>query len=415
MASLSVILWSRERADGTYTIAFRLTINRKSKPEMTPYHVRKNQFTPGLNEWVYNHPDAKRINRNIEKRRQEIANNLLDADAGMIPMDHEAIFTGNANAGMTIGSILIARAAKHEADRSKPIWSKMRLFHQELIACWGADLTLKQITVERVEQYVSWLRQEHTPVPGKKAVKGNGNNTIKKKLSRLAGLVDAQKDQGLYAGINAFKLVKISKVKPRKSKLTWDDIAALEALRLDGMTEIARDMFLFSFYAHGMRFGDCLTLRRKAAEEAVKRAGIDYKMAKNSASLMVGSTPPLERIMLKYLGRSDSGLYLFPLLRREYQDKWDLDNDKHACNAELNTYLKRAAILAGIEKNVSFHIARHTFTNLMKQHQSAKGQSNIYIIQQALGHADIKTTQIYLDSLADDEVNDEVAEMFKGR
>lgn len=421
MPSLSVVLRPRLRADGTQTIAFRLTIDRVAKFEATSHHVRADQFAQGFTEWVYDHPDARRINRNLEKRRQQLADNLLDAGAGLIPLNHEAIFSGSASAGTTVGDLLLAKANKHATDRAKPAYRKAILFRNELIACWGADLPLAQITKQRVEQYVTWLRTEHSPGPGRHPVAGNGNNTIKKKLSRLAGLVDTQKDQGLYSGVNAFKLVHVSSTGIKKGKLTWDDIAALEALRPEGMTEITRDMFLFSFYAHGMRFADCLTFRRTEAEAAVKRAGIDYKMAKNSAHINVAHTPPLERIMLKYLAAhgpgsgSGVGLYLFPLLKREYKDKWDLEDDKGSWNAEVNTYLKRVAILAGVDKHISFHIARHTFADLMKKHQAAKGQSNIYTIQQALGHKDIKTTQMYLASLEDEAVNKEVAEMFAKR
>lgn len=423
MATLTVVLWPRERTDGTHTIAYRLTIDRVSKFEMSPYHVTKKQFTPGLSEWIRKHPDSRLINRNIELRRSEIMQRLMDAEAGKLPLTHPAIFTGNAGAGTTIGALLLAKANKHERDRSKPSYRRALLMRNELISCWGTDMPLIQITVQRVEQYVAWLRTQHVPAPGQAPARGNGNNTIKKKLSRLAGLIDAQKDQGLYAGINAFKLVQIASVKPRKDKLSWQDIGKLEALpsgagpgELDGIMEVARDMFLFSIYAHGMRFADCLTFRRKAAEEAVKRAEIEYKMGKNSAHINVKHTPPLEKIMLKYLNKSDRNqLYLFPLLRHEYVDKWDLEDDKGSWDAEVNAYLKRIAILAGIDKRISFHIARHTFADLMKKHQAAKGQANIYTIQQALGHKDIKTTQMYLASLEDEAVNNEVAEMFASR
>lgn len=432
MATLNIVLWSRVRADKTQTIAFRLTIARKSKFEMTSYHVRPDQFRSGLSDWVTKHPDAKLINRNLELRRQEIMRNLMDAEAGMLPMTHAAIFTGNATSGLTIGALLTAKADGHEKNRAKISWRRSLLFKKELIECWGSDLPLTAITLQRVEQYVSWLKTPHSAGPGR-PVKPNGSNTIKKKLSRLAGVIDQQKDQGLYAGANAFKLVKVAAVRPRKVKLTWEDIGALEGLDLDvsggpkSMTAIARDMFLFSFYAHGMRFGDCLTFRMSAAKKAVaksgaatKAAGIDYRMNKNSAPILVENTPPLERVMAKYLGAGDSGLdtgrlYLFPLLTREYVDKWDLHDDKGTWNAEINAYLKRVAILAGINKVITFHIARHTFAQLMKEHQASKGQSNIYIIQQALGHADVRTTQIYLDSLEDEAVNKEVEEMFRGR
>ncbi|MGH7239868.1 MAG: tyrosine-type recombinase/integrase, partial [Candidatus Saccharimonadales bacterium] len=64
------------------------------------------------------------------------------------------------------------------------------------------------------------------------------------------------------------------------------------------------------------------------------------------------------------------------------------------------------------EKNVTFHVARHTFADLLKKYQSEKGKSDIYLIQEALGHSDVKTTETYLGSLGNDEVNTQVNEMF---
>lgn len=416
MASLALILWSKERTDGTHTIAFRLTINRKSKPEMTAYHVRKDQFQPGLTDWVYNHPDAKRINRNLEIRRQQIANNLLDADAGMIPSTHAAIFGEGRGEGITIGALLDAKAATYEDARSKRAYRRALAMKRELIECWVRDMALTAITKKHVEQYVNWLKQPHISRhdAGTPRMTVNNRNTIKKKLQRLAGLVDSQKDEGLYSGANAFKLVQLPRQEIEKTKLSWEEIAAIRDLQLDGFIEAVRDMFLFAFYAHGMRFADCILFKREAAEAALKKANVKYKMGKNDTQMNIAATTPLHALMHKWLNRH-TGLYMFPFASSEYEDKWELEDDKNSLNASVNTYLKRIAILAGIDKKVSFHVARHTFAHLMKKHQAAKGQSNIYTIQQALGHKDIKTTQMYLASLEDEAVNKEVAEMFASK
>ena len=52
---------------------------------------------------------------------------------------------------------------------------------------------------------------------------------------------------------------------------------------------------------------------------------------------------------------------------------------------------------------------------LLRDHQRSVGKTDIYIIQKALGHSDIKTTQMYLASLGDSEVNEEVNAMFNSR
>ena len=55
-----------------------------------------------------------------------------------------------------------------------------------------------------------------------------------------------------------------------------------------------------------------------------------------------------------------------------------------------NRYLKEIAKEAGIIKNVSFHVARHTFAT-----NGLEFGIPLEVISQILGHSDLRTTQIY--------------------
>ena len=59
-------------------------------------------------------------------------------------------------------------------------------------------------------------------------------------------------------------------------------------------------------------------------------------------------------------------------------------------NQRTNSYLKEIAELAKIQKNLTSHIARHTFATM-----SLANHVPIESISKMLGHTDIKTTQIY--------------------
>lgn len=60
------------------------------------------------------------------------------------------------------------------------------------------------------------------------------------------------------------------------------------------------------------------------------------------------------------------------------------------CNQVTNRHLKNVMKLAGINKSISFHCARHTFATI------TLGLSNdIAAVSKLLGHTKIETTQIY--------------------
>jgi integrase/recombinase XerD len=59
-------------------------------------------------------------------------------------------------------------------------------------------------------------------------------------------------------------------------------------------------------------------------------------------------------------------------------------------NQPMNRYLQKAADLAQIPKNISFHCSRHTFATMLL----SKG-ADITTVSKLLGHQSLKTTMIY--------------------
>jgi site-specific recombinase XerD len=57
----------------------------------------------------------------------------------------------------------------------------------------------------------------------------------------------------------------------------------------------------------------------------------------------------------------------------------------------MNTYLKDVAEKAGVNKNITFHMARHTFATVI----ALSNGIPIEYIQSMLGHTELSTTQGY--------------------
>lgn len=60
-------------------------------------------------------------------------------------------------------------------------------------------------------------------------------------------------------------------------------------------------------------------------------------------------------------------------------------------NQKLNSYLKEIADFCGIDKKLTFHVARHTFATTVTLTNGVP----IETVSKMLGHASIRTTQIY--------------------
>ena len=60
-------------------------------------------------------------------------------------------------------------------------------------------------------------------------------------------------------------------------------------------------------------------------------------------------------------------------------------------NQNLNAYLKEIADICGITKNLTFHLARHTFATTVTLNNGVPIES----VSKMLGHTKLSTTQIY--------------------
>ncbi|MGW1456526.1 site-specific integrase [Salegentibacter agarivorans] len=73
-------------------------------------------------------------------------------------------------------------------------------------------------------------------------------------------------------------------------------------------------------------------------------------------------------------------------------------------NQKTNAYIKEIADLCGINKNLTFHLARHTFATTVTLSNGVPIES----VSKMLGHKNLQTTQHYAKIL-DKKVSDDMA------
>ena len=138
--------------------------------------------------------------------------------------------------------------------------------------------------------------------------------------------------------------------------------------------EQVRDIFIFSCLT-GLAYIDLKNLTKEDIQIAFDgKPWIMTSRQKTDTPVRVPLLKIPQDILKKYDGKLPKG-QLLPVLS----------------NQKLNSYLKEIADLCGITKNVTFHLARHTFATTMTL---AKGVP-IETVSKMLGHTNIQTTQIY--------------------
>ncbi len=280
------------------------------------------------------------------------------------------------------------------------------------------DLTFAELTpalLSRFEKFMHSLRNERDP--GRKL----HPNTIEVNFTIFKAIIRRAEVDGLMKPEkNPFFAYRYKGIPTIKDKLDKAEIAVIEAMDLPVGSILwhCRNYFLFSFYCAGIRAGDLIQLRWG---NITADGRLRYQMGKNhkgrDLKLMQQAKAILEHYHTPTAKQTD---YIFPLLdptepyavaiTQEDKDtmppalKQKLFSQVAAKNAYINKYLKKLVEQAGIEKKVSFHVARHSFAKVAKQ----RGTDNANL-KDLLAHSSLKETELYMGNFETSE-NDKAME-----
>ena len=204
-----------------------------------------------------------------------------------------------------------------------------------------------------------------------------GNNAVMKHIQRLRRMVT------LAYHMEWIERDPFVKFKPKLEKREREFLTQLELESIEELVTpierlaMVRDLFIFSCYT-GISYGDIMTLDK----ESVIR-GIDgdlWLMAtrnKTGTPFKIPILSKTEQLIAKYENhpRTQFDSKLMPTIS----------------NQKLNSYLKEIADLCHISKNLTFHMARHTFATTVTLTNGVP----IETVSKLLGHTKLATTQIY--------------------
>ena len=220
------------------------------------------------------------------------------------------------------------------------------------------------------------------------------HNTSMKHVIRLKKIINmAIANEWLQR--NPFRNFKCTYKDTNRGYLTQEELNKLEAKEFSiKRLEMIRDIFIFQCYT-GLAYSDV----EKLTPEDIS-TGIDgekwiiiyrKKTGERSPILLL---PKALNILEKY---------------KEHPENESIDKLLPVkSNQKMNAYLKEIGDLCGINKNLSTHLARHTFATTITLSNGVP----IETVSKMLGHSSIRTTQIY-SKVVDSKISNDMKELKK--
>lgn len=354
MKRLSYKFFLRELSSGRGVIYIRLTINRKTKFYSIGIWGTKKEWNE--KQQLFKKHDSR--NAIIHKYKSRLDNYIFKSQAFNFPASFPEIKAllnkhGHENDFIKYISKKIQERKHEYANQTYRTYitniSKLQDF--------SPQITFTDITENFILRYKKYMIEERR----------NNKNTTNKSLSILRTFVRmAQKDKLIHN--NPFENITISKKTARREFLTIDELKRLEHYynntQINSHKRVLR-YFLFACYT-GLRFSDVVNLKH----ENIKNNILEIKMHKTGEYVRI----PLSKKAQSLISNTKTKGKIFDTIS----------------NQKTNITLKKIMKINNVNKNISFHIARHTFATT-----SITIGIPIEVIQRLLGHTNIKETLIY--------------------
>lgn len=225
------------------------------------------------------------------------------------------------------------------------------------------DLRLTEVTSFVIHDFELYLRTEI----------GQSPNTATKTLKTFKSVILFGIRNGLMTN-NPFANIRFHLKGVDRGYLEDDELNRLMNKEIGNKRlSLIRDLFVFSCFT-GLAYIDLANLK---GENIVTLNGAEWikgRRIKTGTLINVVLLDIPKRLILKYTDDKRRKEHLFPIIS----------------NQKMNEYLKEIAAICDIDKNLTCHIARHTFATMAL----SKGVP-IESVSKMLGHTNIRTTQIY--------------------
>ena len=367
---------SRTKADGTVPVYSRIYLNTdRCEMGSTGYAVKESDWDERKCRVKGKSVAAMQTNRSLEALEEEYKGifRRWEYNPDLSLENIKADYSGGiikVKKGETVLAFLDEYLKESKAEvgisHQQSNYSRYaltrKLFAEFLMKQYGKkDITFNMMSLTMMEEFDKYMRRL-----------GLHNNTVTKRMRIMKTMITTAFQRGKVEK-NPFDGFKLHYEPSDRGFLTDEAIQKLLKKEFKiARLRLVRDLFIFSCFT-GLAFIDVVGLTEENIVELDGRMWLMTKRHKtNIPSNVLLLDIPLA-IIARYKGQDATG-HLLPTYSHQ----------------KVNSYLKEIADVCEIEKNLTFHLARHTFATM----SISKGVS-MESVSKMLGHTSIRTTQIY--------------------
>lgn len=384
---INVVLRQYERPDKTRSVNLRITHNRNSVYISLNVYITKDEWikaTEQIDKKCKRYKDISRINDYILKKKLEaraVVNELYDtgrSDYITSAQIKELILNKSEDITFKKFTEKLIKELK-DANRIGSSIAYNTALNFVLKNNSGNDLYFQAINYE----FLKKLEVAHL-------AKGNSLNALGVYMRTIRAIYNrAIKENVAKQEWYPFNLYAIRKTKTAKRAIKKEDIQKIENFKPDSGSYFynARNYFLFSFYLIGLNYTDMAFL----TPGNIVNGRLEYYRKKTKKFYSIAISDKAMKILKVYLKGKKKDEYIFPIIKRK--TAFDRRNDIVNALKIHNKRLGKMAVKLEIKGNITSYVARHSWASIGRMMDVP-----IDVISQALGHENVKTTQIYLES-----------------
>ena len=395
--NIKVVLGNKPLSNSNYLIYLRITKNRRKKEISLGIQT---QFENFKNEQLTkNSPNYKVENELLFKFKQKALEilrsfQLDDKDFSLEDFEHKFRGIGEYNENFIdfFNEIIQEMEISNRIGNAKAYKEAKNtlLNYLKSIKKSKENLRFKDITPAFLEKFEVYMRSRSNRDSGiafrMRQIRAVFNKAISRKMI----------SQDLYP----FKFYKISRLKlaPNKRALTIDEFKKIRDLDLATYPNLieAYNYFMFSFYTRGMNFVDMMLLKK----ENIQNGRIAYTRSKTKGKFNIEIVDKVQNILDYYEAKNLDSPFIFPILLQENMTPQQIAYREQKVLSRYNKKLKELASLAGINKNITSYVARHSFATILKQIGTSTD-----VISELMGHSDVQITMTYLKEFNNEELD----------